>query len=206
MRENRRQFVCRLGATGLCGLAAFAPRPARAEPPPEVLKVRLVHAPALCLSPQYVAEDLLHAEGFTQVQYVELATNTVASLIADGGADLSMDATTDVIPHLDAGRPIVVLAGVHAGCYELFAHPQVRAVRDLKGKRVAISAMNSAEHVYVASIHARPAMVAVFLLLAGGQSQLRGAPSCRDQACAARDPEGRRHLRRRSAACGAADA
>jgi NitT/TauT family transport system substrate-binding protein len=152
---RRRELLVAAGAVGLSGTA---PGLAAAEPPPEVTKIRLVHAPALCLSPQYIAEELLHAEGFAQVEYVELATNTVASLLADGGADLSMDATTDVIPLLDTGRPLVVLAGIHAGCYELFGQRNVRAVRDLKGKRVAISAANSAEHVYVASIAAHVGM------------------------------------------------
>ena len=45
-----------------------------------------------------------------------------------------------------------MLAGIHAGCYELFGNDRVRAVRDLKGRRVAIGAENSAEHVYVSSI------------------------------------------------------
>jgi NitT/TauT family transport system substrate-binding protein len=152
---RRREWLLAAGAVGLDG---SAPALAAIEAPPEVTKLRLVHAPALCLSPQYIAEELLHAEGFAQVEYVALATNTVASLIADGGADLSMDATTEVIPLLDAGRPVVVLAGIHAGCYELFGHRHVRAVRDLKGKRIAISAVNSPEHVYVASIVAHVGM------------------------------------------------
>jgi NitT/TauT family transport system substrate-binding protein len=152
MPLNRRDLLAGASALGAAGLFGLGHGPARAEPPPEVARIRLVHAPALCLSPQYVAEELLRAEGFAQVEYVELATNTVGSLVADGGADLSMDATTEVIPLLDAGRGIVVLAGIHSGCYELFGHRQVRAVRELKGKRVAISAQNSAEHVYVSSI------------------------------------------------------
>ena len=35
---------------------------------------------------------------------------------------------------LDAGQPITALAGVHLGCYELFAHEPVRTISDLKGK------------------------------------------------------------------------
>ena len=30
--------------------------------------------PGICLAPQYVAEDLLRAEGFTDVEYVEFPT------------------------------------------------------------------------------------------------------------------------------------
>ena len=40
--------------------------------------------------------------------------------------------------HLDAGVPITVLAGVHPGCFELFAHEPIRTISDLKGKKVGI--------------------------------------------------------------------
>ncbi len=150
-RFDRRKFLghtATIGVASLLGVHRFA----SAEPPPEVSSIRLVHAPAICLSPQYVAEDLLRAEGFSQVEYVELETNTVSSVIAGGRADMSMDATVELIPAIDAGAKVVVLAGIHAGCYELFGNERVRAVRDLKGRRVAISAKNSPEHVYVSSI------------------------------------------------------
>ena len=152
-RFDRRTF---LGRTATLGVAALlgVHHSASAEPPPEVSKIRLVHAPAICLSPQYVAEDLLRIEGFSQVEYVALETNTTASFIAAGHADMSMDATVELIPVIDAGGKIVVLAGIHAGCYELFGNDRVRAVRDLRGKRVAIGAQKSAEHVYVSSIAA----------------------------------------------------
>jgi NitT/TauT family transport system substrate-binding protein len=39
---------------------------------------------------------------------------------------------------VDAGQQITALAGVHSGCYELFAHEPVRTIRDLKGRRVGI--------------------------------------------------------------------
>ena len=35
--------------------------------------------------------------------------------------------------------PTSVLAGVHPGCYELFAHEPIQAISDLKGKRVGIA-------------------------------------------------------------------
>ena len=43
-----------------------------------------------------------------------------------------------LIMRVDAGDPIVVLAGGHVGCFELFATERVRAIRELKGKSVAI--------------------------------------------------------------------
>ena len=48
--------------------------PAAAEPPPETTKIRLVRVPAICLAPEYLAEELLRLEGFTDVEYVEITT------------------------------------------------------------------------------------------------------------------------------------
>jgi NitT/TauT family transport system substrate-binding protein len=55
------------GAASLLGLRTAV----AAEPPPEVQKIHLVHAPAICLSPQYLAEELLRLEGFSEIQYVD---------------------------------------------------------------------------------------------------------------------------------------
>ncbi len=46
----------------------------------------------------------------------------------------------------------MLLGGVHSGCYELFGNGRVPAIRDLKGKTVAISSMGAADHVFIASI------------------------------------------------------
>jgi NitT/TauT family transport system substrate-binding protein len=151
-RFDRRKFLgqcATLGAASSLGLHGHA---SATEPPPEVSKIRLVHAPAICLSPQYVAEDLLRDEGFTQVEYAELKTSNPYTVVAAGGADMSMEATVAFLPAIDTGAKLVVLSGVHAGCYELFGHDHVRAVRDLKGRRVAISGEHTAEHVYMSSI------------------------------------------------------
>jgi NitT/TauT family transport system substrate-binding protein len=63
-----------------------------------------------------------------------------------------LDGATALVPSLDGGRPLVVLAGVHGGCYELFGNERVRAIRDLKGKSVAIWGLGAADHVYIASM------------------------------------------------------
>ena len=148
--RRRTFFQCAstLAISGVLGV----PDAARAEPPPEVKKIRLVHAPAICFAPQYLAEELLRLEGFTGVEYVEEPTMPAGATVAEGRADISMDATPNYLPALDAGKPVVVLAGIHAGCYELFGHQGVTAVRDLKGKRVAISGLGYIEHLMISSI------------------------------------------------------
>jgi len=67
---SRRQFLAKGSAFGAASLLGI-PTVAAAEPPPEVKKIRLVHAPAICLSPRYLAEELLRLEGFTEIEYVD---------------------------------------------------------------------------------------------------------------------------------------
>ena len=55
-----------------------------------------------------------------------------------GEIDFDLDTAAWLVSQLDAGEPITVLAGVHAGCFELFAHEPIRTIGDLKGKRVGI--------------------------------------------------------------------
>ena len=149
---NRRDFLsatCLMGAGALLGL----PRSAAAEPPPETTKIRLVDTPAICVAPQYLAEELLRLEGFTQIEYVPQGDNpTPSTLLSEGRADITMAGATALVPALDRGEPLVVLAGVHGGCYELFGNERIRAIRDLKGKSVSIWGLGGDDHVYVASM------------------------------------------------------
>ena len=149
---TRRRVLGGLTLAGAAGLLGLQPRPAAAEPPPEVQKIRLVHAPAICLSPQYLAEELLRLEGFSDVTYVDNPNPPLHHSLATGQADFTQDGAPGLLPALDAGQPIVGLAGTHTGCYELFGNARVRAIRDLKGKTIAISASGSAEHILLASI------------------------------------------------------
>ena len=127
-------------------------RDAAAEPPPEVSKIRIVRSPSICLAPSYLAEELLRLEGFSEIEYIAEVSASGSKLLADGQADASMVPVQETIPDIDAGRPVVLLGGVHSGCYELFGNGRVSAIRDLKGKTVAISSMGAADHVFIASI------------------------------------------------------
>ena len=69
-----------------------------------------------------MAEELLRAEGFSDIRYVDTGSATEsANAIAAGQADLSFDFVSAFITAIDAGQPITVLAGGMAGCVELFA-------------------------------------------------------------------------------------
>ena len=136
---SRRRFLANTSALGAASFLGL-PRTAAAEPPPETTRLRLVKVPVICLSPEYLAEELLRLEGFSEVEYVEIEQNTAADLLLANKADITATVPPTLLPDLDVGKPFVALAGLHGGCYELFANERVRAIRDLKGKRVAITA------------------------------------------------------------------
>jgi NitT/TauT family transport system substrate-binding protein len=97
----------------------------------------------------------LQGEGFTDVQYVETATGTpAAKAVASGETHISLTFAGPLIIRLDVGDPIVILAGVHVGCFELFGTDRVRTIRDLKGKTVAVEELQSSQHVFLSSMAA----------------------------------------------------
>lgn len=153
-RWSRREFLKGASLAGTATLLGLRSDAFAAEPPPETARIRLSSIPGVCVAPQYVADELLRGEGFTDVQYVKLKLDEVHKAFASGAVDISMAYAPPFIIQIDAGEPIVLLGGVHAGCYELFGTDRVRAIRDLKGKSVAIPALGSPHHVFLASLAA----------------------------------------------------
>ena len=151
--RNRRHFLAYASAVGAAALLGL-PRTAAAEPPSETTRIRLTATPAICNAPQYVAEALLRAEGFTDVQYVKLEKSTPYMRVAMGEADIQMAALWSVLRGVDAGDPLVLLAGVHLGCYELFGTDRVHAIRDLKGMTVPVLRLGGPEHLFLSSMAA----------------------------------------------------
>ena len=133
--QTRRRFLTMTALAGAAGLL-HAPPSWAAEGALETTTVRIAKIGAICLAPQYVSEELLRAEGFTDIRYVETG-NLIGPAIGRGEADFSTGFAIDPIQAIDAGAPIVVLAGVHVGCYELFAKKDIRRITELKGKSVA---------------------------------------------------------------------
>jgi NitT/TauT family transport system substrate-binding protein len=148
---NRRQFLGGLTLTGAAGCLGVHPRSAAAEPPPETMKIRLTQVSGICIAPQYVAEELLRGEGFTEVQYVQSIANPYKAFAA-GEIDIGMAFIAPFIVQVDMGLPIVLLGGVHVGCFELFGTDEVRAIRDLKGKTVAVPELGGAHHAFLSSM------------------------------------------------------
>lgn len=151
---GRRQFLTGLALAGTgvvlgssTGVLAWALRRASAdaaESPPEKTTIRLFELGNICQAPVYVAETFLQREGFVDVQYVKSPGALPGAALASGEADIGMAFIGPLLVRVDHGDPIVILAGVHTGCFELFGTDRVRAIRDLKGKTVAVTAQPSA--------------------------------------------------------------
>lgn len=87
---RRREFVGAV-AVGTAGLVTGWPRLADAEPPPETATLRFAQTSAICLAPQYVAGELLKAEGFAGVQYVKVGPGqSLNKAVGSGKADLTI--------------------------------------------------------------------------------------------------------------------
>jgi NitT/TauT family transport system substrate-binding protein len=154
--QNRRQFLqtgFSLTAASLAGAAALAGsrRSLAAEPPPETTSVRLIGDPSTCIAPLDLLDDLLREEGFADVRYVPLP-GTLTQSIARGEVDFGLVFSALMITNIEAGVPIVMLAGVHAGCLELFARESIRSVGDLKGKSVGVGQRGGVGHIHVSMI------------------------------------------------------
>ncbi len=147
--QSRRSFLTGAGAVA-AGLAAGG-RHALAEPPPEVTTLRLpMTFRALCEAPKNIATELLRAEGFADVQFVEPpATADYFNLLDAGTIDFNTDFPPPHIQAIDAGKPVTVLAGLHSGCLELIASDDIQSIADLKGRKVGVFVLTSAPHVLV---------------------------------------------------------
>jgi NitT/TauT family transport system substrate-binding protein len=150
---SRRSFLQQTSALGMASLFGLS-REASAGPMPETRRIRIASSASICVAPQVLAEEMLRAEGFSGVEYpVRPPGTTYPEMLASGDADLAM-ASVELVTALDTTQSILLLAGVHSGCWELFGNANVHAIRDLKGKAVAVSAMGAAEHVFLSSMAA----------------------------------------------------
>jgi NitT/TauT family transport system substrate-binding protein len=147
--QTRRSFLTTLSSAGVVGLVRTRDSYAQ-EAPPETTTVRLAKIPGICIAPQYVADELLRAEGFTDIRYVATTPGIPAALsLAHGEVDFTANyAPTFIIP-IDAGEPITIVGGEHIGCFELFAKEGIRSIPDLKGKNVGVLDIGSSQHIFL---------------------------------------------------------
>src|SRR5436190_20877719 len=135
---NRRQFLRHvaglgLAAAGMALLDACASSPAAPPAAAEALEtttIRLAKGVSVCLAPQYLAEETLKTEGFTEVQYVEAPSSE--NSLAAGDVDICQVFAASILPLVEAEAPLVILSGVHVGCWELSGTQHINVISDLK--------------------------------------------------------------------------
>jgi len=151
---SRRGFLTTISSAGITGLTG-TPGVFAQEAPPEVTTVRLAKNQSLCIGPQYVAEDLLRAEGFTTIRYVMTDGGTGQSkMLAQGEIDFTLHFSPLLLIPIDSGEKITIIAGVHIGCFELFATDRIRSVADLRGKTVGVQNLGNSPYAFVSAMAA----------------------------------------------------
>jgi NitT/TauT family transport system substrate-binding protein len=152
--QNRRRFLATLSSAAAVALVD-AQDSFSQEAPPETTTVRLGKIYGICIAPQYVAEDLLRAEGFTDIRYVAANPGIATALaLARGEIDFTTNYAPPMAISIDSGEPITIIGGEHVGCFEVFAKEGIRSVADLKGKNVGVQSIGSSQHVFLSVIAA----------------------------------------------------
>lgn len=150
---SRREFLTTAAVAGTGALLGLPSESVATAPPPETTSLRLLEIPALCWAPQYLAEELLRAEGFSRVQYIKKEIGAgVFQALASGEAHITMSIAGPLIIQMDEGGSIIFLAGAHVGCYELFGTSRIRTIRDLKGKTVGVQGLGGGAHITLATM------------------------------------------------------
>jgi NitT/TauT family transport system substrate-binding protein len=150
--QSRRDFLSSASLAAAAGILGTGTALAD-EGPPETTTIRLLHSPTICVAPDLLTEALLRAEGFTDIRYIP---NTPMDAVARGELDFQLETAAWVVANLDARQSVTALAGVHVGCYELFAHEPIRAITDLRDKRVGIpQEPGSSGHMLLATMAAQ---------------------------------------------------
>ena len=150
---DRRGFLRRATAAGAVAALGLSARRASAEPPPETTKIRLAKTTSMCWAPQYIADELLKAEGFADVSYLEMPVGVpVSKVLASREIDIIMNFVGPNLVRIDQGDPAVFLAGVHVGCFEVFGSARLKRIADLKGKTVAVTVIGGTEYVFFVAI------------------------------------------------------
>jgi NitT/TauT family transport system substrate-binding protein len=150
--QSRRDFLASASLAAAAGVLGARASLAN-EGPLETTTIRLVRTSGICVAPIYIAEELLRAEGFTDIRYVSAPGGVASAQVTTRGeADFLLTFAAPLLIPMDAGEPLTVIAGAHVGCFELVANDTVHRIADLKGKSVGVQAIGSSQHVFLASM------------------------------------------------------
>ena len=147
--QTRRSFLTTASLAGVATSLLRVSRALAAEGPLETSSVRITRNQGICYAPQYVAEELLAGEGFSDIRFVDTPPPEIPTAIARSKVDFGMAYAPQFAMDIAAGTAVMVIGGVMVGCVELFAREGIRSVTDLKGKRVGVQATGSLPNILV---------------------------------------------------------
>jgi NitT/TauT family transport system substrate-binding protein len=109
--------------------------------PPETTTIRLGTLP--CDHPVMAAEPFLQQEGFTRTEIL------AGAQLASGRVDIDIADPILTLPRLlEDGERIVVFAGLHPGCAEIWAQPGINSLQDLRGRTLVVQSKTLASTAY----------------------------------------------------------
>ena len=125
------------------------------EPEPDApLETTSIGLPALaetqCLAAQYLAEPFLREEGFTDIRYPRYKAKDYLADMRNGKIEFALGYAAAWIPMIDAGSPLVMLGGVHVGCWQIFGTGDITSLRDFKGKTVSVVGPGFTDSIFMA--------------------------------------------------------
>ena len=130
--QSRRDFLASASLAAAAGVLGTR-RSLADEAPPETTTIRLADMPAICVAPRYIAEDAA-ARGRVHRYPLRSGPPHDRRWSHAARSTSTWRLAAWVVSHLDAGQPITALAGVHVGCYELFAHEPIRSHQRPEGQ------------------------------------------------------------------------
>jgi len=139
--QTRRSFLSMTALAGAAGL--LSPPALGTEERLETTTVRFQKSPLCKPSIFYIAEEMLRAEGFTEIRYIDAPEAGSIRPVFHGEADFSPAYANQGVRAIDAGEPLIFLTGLMVGCFELFAREGIGSVAELKGKSVGVGAAGS---------------------------------------------------------------
>ena len=160
MFTNRRDLLlagCCAASTPLLWSITTRLRAEEPDPPPETTTIRLAKSPSICIAPVYVVSDLLKEEGFASVVHVEtgfvgIGATQDKAIWRNSDVDFNLNFSGPLLLEIDRGLSTTILAGIHVGCFELFAREGIRSVADLKGRTVGVQSLESPPHVFLSAM------------------------------------------------------
>jgi NitT/TauT family transport system substrate-binding protein len=170
--QSRRRFLTNLAFTGAVGLGGVSVaslgggrKSLAAEPPLEITTIRFGQDPGTCIAPQ-VFEELLRAEGFTDIRYVDVTeahvrradaanSDALSDMIAHGEVDFGRTFAPSLVIGMNAGAPVTVLSGLHLGCFEVIGKKEIRTLGDLKGRTLGVDVYKNAPNRSLLTIMTR---------------------------------------------------